>query len=63
MAGRPIKNRTTKSYQRDVESITRLRTAIQFDARIPIEKRKNAIKVLDVTIDTLAGISGAIAEV
>ena len=59
MAGRPIKQRTTKSYLRDIESITRLRTAISLDGSIPPEKRKKAVRAADAFLEKLTEIAAA----
>lgn len=53
---RPIKKRTAKSYQRDVEVLGRLRTAIQIDGDVDFALQSKALENIDALIATLAAI-------
>lgn len=58
---RPVQQRTSKSYARDGEHLTRLRTAVQFDARIPLDRRKEVVHKIDDVIESLATLVGEIS--
>lgn len=52
--GRPVKKRTTKTYMRDVEAITRLRTAILLDQSLLQTDAREAVNAIDVLIEKIA---------
>jgi hypothetical protein len=53
-AGHPVKKRTTKSYQRDVEHLTRLRTAIRLDVTLDMTSADRACEAIDALMKNLA---------
>lgn len=53
---RPIKRRSPDDYQREVESISRLRTALAADLSIPESVREDARAKLDVAILALVQV-------
>lgn len=55
-AGHPVKKRTTKSYQRDVEHLTRLRTAIRLDVSLDIGSVDKACASIDSLMKDLANL-------
>ena len=57
-AGRPIKKRTAKTYQRDIEALGRLRTAIRLDRKLDLTKSSRAVKDLDKLVDSLLDLIG-----
>lgn len=62
MAGRPITKRTTVSYQRDAEAITRLRTAIYLDNAIDDSLKKKAVDILDEAIQVIVEIRNTVEQ-
>ena len=55
-AGHPVKKRTTKSYQRDVEHLTRLRTAIRLDVSLDVGSVDKACASIDSLMKDLANL-------
>lgn len=47
MSGRPIQTRDRRTYQRDIEHLMRLRTAIQLDNSLDVTQANRAIKDID----------------
>lgn len=50
---RPIRLRNAQGYQREIESLGRLRTALRLDAKLPGESVETTIKTLDALTDHL----------
>jgi hypothetical protein len=50
---RPIQKRTSKSYQRDIEALTRLRTAIKLDRHLDPTLVNTAITDIDKLVDSV----------
>jgi hypothetical protein len=50
---RPIIKRTTKSYKRDIEALTRLRTAIKLDRELDQNLAGSALTDIDKLIDSI----------
>ena len=53
---RPIQKRTAESYQRDIEAIGRLRTAILMDTSLDQKLGKSAVSSLDDSVEKLRAI-------
>jgi hypothetical protein len=50
---RPVKRRTVQSYRRDVETLTRLQTAIKLDSKLGKTLAIKACKDIDTLMSTL----------
>jgi hypothetical protein len=50
---RPVKRRTVQSYRRDVETLTRLQTAIKLDSKLGKPLATKACKDIDTLMGTL----------
>ena len=59
---RPIKIRKVKSYARDIESLGRLRTAIQMDGSLDGRAVTRAMQKIDETIRCLIELSNSVVQ-
>jgi len=53
---RPVKRRTVQSYRRDVEHLTRLRTAIKLDSKLDKSLAQKAFSEIDTLMNTLVDL-------
>jgi hypothetical protein len=56
LGGRPIKPRDNESLQRDVQHISRLRTAMLIDDQLDPTRAKHVIAACDALIDKLQAL-------
>lgn len=50
---RPVKRRTVQSYRRDVETLTRLQTALKLDSKLEKQLVIKAGQEIDMLMNTL----------
>ncbi len=50
---RPVKRRTVQSYRRDVETLTRLQTALKLDSKLGKKLVVRACQEIDILMNTL----------
>ena len=53
---RPVEKRTVRTYRRDVEHLSRLRTAIRMDTDLGKKLATKAVTEIDTLTDTLLAI-------
>jgi|APFre7841882654_1041346.scaffolds.fasta_scaffold01075_27 hypothetical protein len=59
-AGAPIKRRTTVSYQRDVEAMVRLKSAIYLDQTVPKDLQRKCIAALDKATELVVRVRDSV---
>jgi phosphoribosylformylglycinamidine (FGAM) synthase PurS component len=61
-AGRPIKQRTIKTYESDVQHLSRVRASLLMDMNIDSNDAKEAIVAIDNLVSKLLGLREKLIE-